>query len=55
MREPIHPCETSLGDLDELGMCVSELVCRAAVLVNRITGIFNGRRSVTGDTARLGD
>ena len=55
MRDPIHPGETLRDDLDALGMNAAELARRIEVPVNRITGILNGRRAVTGDTAlRLG-
>ncbi len=55
MRDPIHPGETLREDLDALGMSAAELARRIEVPVNRITGILNGRRAVTGDTAlRLG-
>ena len=55
MRDPIHPGETLRDDLDALGMSAAELARRIEVPVNRITGILNGRRAVTGDTAlRLG-
>ena len=55
MREPIHPGETLRDDLDTLGMSAAELARRIEVPTNRITGILNGRRAITGDTAlRLG-
>ncbi|MYF06702.1 MAG: HigA family addiction module antidote protein [Rhodospirillaceae bacterium] len=55
MREPIHPGETLREDLDALGMSAAELARRIEVPTNRITGILNGRRAITGDTAlRLG-
>ena len=55
MRDPIHPGETLREDLDALGMSAAELARRIEVPVNRITEIFNGRRSITTDTAlRLG-
>jgi len=55
MREPIHPGETLREDLDALGMSAAELARRIDVPTNRVTGILNGRRAVTGDTAlRLG-
>ena len=55
MREPAHPGETLREDLDALGMSAAELARQIEVPVNRVTGILNGRRSVTGDTAlRLG-
>ncbi len=54
-RTPIHPGETLREDLDALGMSAAELARQVKVPVNRITGIMNGQRSVTGDTAlRLG-
>lgn len=54
-RTPIHPGETLRDDLDALGMSAAELARQVKVPVNRITGILNGQRSVTGDTAlRLG-
>ncbi len=55
MREPIHPGETLRDDLDALGMSAAELARCLDVPTNRITGILNGRRAITGDTAlRLG-
>ena len=55
MREPIHPGETPREDLDALGMSAAELARRIDVPTNRITGILNSRRAITGDTAlRLG-
>jgi len=55
MREPIHPGETLREDLDALGMGAAELARRIKVPTNRITGILNGQRTITGDTAlRLG-
>ena len=54
-REPIHPGETLRKDLKELGMSAAELARRIEVPANRIAGILDGRRAVTGDTAlRLG-
>lgn len=54
-RTPIHPGEILRDDLDALGMSAAELARQVQVPVNRITGILNGQRSVTGDTAlRLG-
>ncbi|MCY3769353.1 MAG: HigA family addiction module antitoxin [Gammaproteobacteria bacterium] len=55
MRDPIHPGETLREDPDAFDMSAAELARRIEVPVNRITGILNGRRSITGDTAlRLG-
>lgn len=54
-RTPIHPGESLREDLDELCMSAAELARRLEVPVNRITGILNGQRAITGDTAlRLG-
>ena len=54
-RTPIHPGEHLAEQLQELGMSAAELGRRLAVPTNRITGILNGQRAITGDTAlRLG-
>ena|ERR1700676_318621 len=54
-RTPIHPGEHLAEELKELGMSAAELARQIEVPVNRITGIINGQRSVTADTAlRLG-
>src|ERR1700675_1678266 len=54
-RTPIHPGEHLAEELKELGMSAAELARQIEVRVNRITGIINGQRSVTADTAlRLG-
>jgi antitoxin HigA-1 len=52
---PIHPGEHLAEELKELGMSAAELARRLDVPTNRVTGILNGQRAVTGDTAlRLG-
>jgi antitoxin HigA-1 len=52
---PIHPGEHLADELSELGISATELARRIDVPVNRITGIINGERAVTADTAlRLG-
>lgn len=54
-RSAIHPGEHLAEQLEALGMSAAELGRRLEVPTNRITGILNGSRSVTGDTAlRLG-
>ena len=54
-RTPIHPGEHLAEELEELGMSAAELARQIDVPVNRITGIINGQRGVTADTAlRLG-
>jgi addiction module HigA family antidote len=42
-------------ELETLGMSAAELARQLKVSTNRITGILNGQRAITGDTAlRLG-
>jgi len=54
-RTPIHPGEHLAEELKELGISATELARQIDVPVNRVTGIINGQRSVTADTAlRLG-
>ena len=50
-RTPIHPGEHLADELSELGISATELARRIDVPVNRITGIINGERAVTADTA----
>lgn len=51
----IHPGEHLAEELEELGMSAAELGRQLEVPTNRITGILNGQRAITGDTAlRLG-
>ncbi len=47
----IHPGEHLAEELKELGISASELARRLDVPTNRVTGILNGRRAITGDTA----
>jgi len=54
-RTPIHPGEHLAEALAELHMSAAELARQLAIPTNRITGILNGGRAVTADTAlRLG-
>jgi addiction module HigA family antidote len=54
-RSAIHPGKHLAEQLTELGMSAAELARQLKVPTNRITGILNGQRAVTGDTAlRLG-
>ena len=48
---PIHPGEHLAAELKALDMSAAELARQLGVPTNRITGILNGRRAVTGDTA----
>ena len=51
----IHPGEHLAEELRELGMSATELAGKIGVPTNRITGILNGQRGITGDSAlRLG-
>jgi addiction module HigA family antidote len=47
----IHPGEHLAEELTELGMSAAELARKLNVPTNRITGILNGQRAITGDTA----
>src|SRR6478736_7484751 len=52
---PPHPGAHLAEELRELGITAAELARQIDVPVNRVTGIINGQRSVTADTAlRLG-
>jgi addiction module HigA family antidote len=54
-RTAIHPGEHLAEELRELGLSAAELARQIEVPVNRITGIINGQRGITADTAlRLG-
>ena len=54
-RTPTHPGEHLAEELRELGITAAELSRQIDVPVNRITGIINGQRGITADTAlRLG-
>jgi len=50
-RTAIHPGEHLAEQLTELGMSAAELGRRLKVPTNRITGILNGQRAITGDSA----
>src|SRR5256885_16884942 len=47
----IHPGVHLAEELKELGMSAAELARKLDVPTNRITGILNGQRAITGDTA----
>jgi antitoxin HigA-1 len=54
-RTAIHPGEHLAEQLEALGISAAELGRQLAVPTNRVTGILNGQRAITGDTAlRLG-
>ncbi len=51
----IPPGEHLAEELDALHMSAAELARQLSVPTNRVTGILNGQRAITGDTAlRLG-
>lgn len=50
-RTPIHPGEHLAEQLKALGMSAAELGRQLMVPTNRITGIINGQRAITGDSA----
>jgi addiction module HigA family antidote len=51
----IHPGEHLAEELEMLGMSAASLARQLGVPTNRVTGILNGQRAITGDTAlRLG-
>ena len=47
----IHPGEHLAEELKELGMSAAKLARKLGVPTNRVTGILNGQRAITGDTA----
>jgi len=47
----IHPGEHLAEEIKELSMSAAELARQLGVPTNRVTGILNGRRAITGDTA----
>src|SRR5580698_8851063 len=47
----IHPGAHIAEELQELGMSAAELARNMDVPTNRVTGILNGQRAITGDTA----
>ncbi len=54
-RTPIHPGEHLGEELKQLGISAAELARQIAVPTNRVTGIINGQRAISADTAlRLG-
>jgi len=54
-RFAIHPGDQLAEELKALDMSAAELARQLKVPTNRVTGILNGQRAITGDTAlRLG-
>jgi len=50
-RSAIHPGEHLAEQLTQLGMSAAELGRQLKVPTNRITGILNGQRAISGDSA----
>src|SRR3990172_41939 len=50
-RVAIHPGDQLAEELRALEMSAAELARRLRVPTNRVTGILNGQRAITGDTA----
>ena len=50
-RHAIHPGEHLAEELKVIGISAAELARQLDVPVNRVTGIINGQRGVTADTA----
>ena len=50
-RTPIHPGEHLAEELREIRISAAELARQIDVPVNRVTGIINGQRAITADTA----
>lgn len=50
-RTPIHPGEHLREELQTLQISAAELSRQLGVPTNRVTGILNRQRSITGDTA----
>jgi addiction module HigA family antidote len=50
-RSAIHPGEHLAEQIKALGMSAAELGRQLKVPTNRITGILNGQRAVSGDSA----
>lgn len=48
---PIHPGEILADEMEELGLSARKLAAEIKVPANRVTGIVNGTRAVTADTA----
>jgi addiction module HigA family antidote len=50
-RSAIHPGEHLAEQLKELGISAADFGRQLKVPTNRITGILNGQRAITGDSA----
>ena len=50
-REPIHPGEFLIDELEEIEITATELSRQIDVPPNRISQIIRGKRDITADTA----
>jgi addiction module HigA family antidote len=55
VRTPIRPGEHLAEELKELSISATELARQIDVPVNQVTGIINGQRAITADTAIRSD
>lgn len=54
-RPPVHPGRILESELDEAGLSANAVALALRIPANRLTGIINGKRSISADTAiRLG-
>jgi antitoxin HigA-1 len=52
---PVHPGEVLKDELEEIGLSANAVALALRIPANRLTGIINGKRGITADTAmRLG-
>ena len=51
MSNPIHPGRVLKEELEARGLSANRLALDLGVPANRITGILNGKRAVSADTA----
>jgi addiction module HigA family antidote len=50
-RPPVHPGRILRRELEEIGMSANAVALALRIPANRLTGIMNGKRSITADTA----
>jgi addiction module HigA family antidote len=50
-RPSVHPGRILRRELEEIGMSANAVALALRIPANRLTGIMNGKRSITADTA----
>jgi len=50
-RPPVHPGRILRREFEEIGMSANAVALALRIPANRLTGIINGKRSITPDTA----